>query len=682
MVTRPKKLPASQPRTVRAVTSPAGDRSKAAINWLLPIGVAVVTGLIFCPVLKNGFVNFDDPDTLLYNSKYQGLAWSNQRWMFTDSTFESFAGFYGPLTWISFALDYLLWGLNPVGYHLTSLVLHVVNAVLLYFLALKLFGLAAENRRPQTEVTIRISAAATALLFAVHPLRVEPVAGATARNHLLSLSFLLGSVLLYLNYVKASKHKLAWFIASTIAFVFSLLSNSMGMTLPFVLLLIDYYPLKRLAFGKTAQFSAANLQVLWEKLPYFVLASAAGVMAIVARRYAGLLVPADDLGFFARVAQALYALAFYIWKTVFPTGLSVLYEMPAPSTVLQWQFLGSGIFILSVTLIAIAIFPRWSWALVSWLCYLVTLGPVSGVFGRIGPNVVADRYSYLSCLVWAILAGAACFALISAKEKARIGAAVFNLIVGVSAIVVIVFGVLTEKQIEVWRDSETLWKQAVRVNPGSGFAHHYLGAAALSKGDLDSAVEHYRQAVALIPPRYEAHLGSLHMLAQTLAQRGDVAGAISEFRRALDLRPGDAGLHNDLAVALANQGNFAEAVNHFRRAIEISPWDSRPYKNVGIIYAREGRATEAIAYLRRAAELNPADTTAQIDLANSLAKLGDMAGAAKHFRDAIEIDPQLAEAHAGLGRALAAQGDSAEARRHYEEALRLLRAKSQLPPQR
>jgi Flp pilus assembly protein TadD len=699
----------------------------------VPVLIVLLTVAAFVPTLQNGFVNWDDQPNLLENPNYRGLGWAQLRWMFT--TFHM--GHYQPLTWVTFGLDYLLWEMNPLGYHVTSLILHAANAALFYFLALRLLSLSF-SAVPR-ETPLLLASGFAALVFAIHPLRVESVAWATERRDVLSGLFFLATVLCYLKAVKVAETdsgRWRWTALAVILYLLSLLSKASGITLPIVLLVLDVYPLGRFGGGSGKWFGPEARRVWREKIPFLILAVAAGVVVLLAQHEAKALRSIASYGILPRIAQSLFGLTFYLSKTIVPLRLSPLYEMPTNLNPWDWPFVVSGIIVVAVSVCLFLARHRWPAGLASWVCYVVILLPVLGI-AQSGPQLAADRYTYLSCLGWAILAGAGWVHLWRLWISGRLGLWTFMLAQGLAVAVLVGLGSLTWRQTRIWHDSERLWRHALAIIP-SGLSHYYLGIDLAERGKLDEAIEQFRETLQI----NSSHVDTHYNLGKLLARRGDFEEAIQHFRRALEINPADAGLHNGLGLVLASQGNLEEALQHFRRALEIDPRDVRAHNNIAITLATRGDLEGAIQHFRRALEINPSDAGTYSNLANALlqrgdvdeaiqqlrhalelnpgdagvhnnlaiilsrrgelegaiehfrrvlelnpgdagvhnnlaitlARRGELEEASEHFREALRTDPEFAEAHAGLGRVLAMQGKKEEAVQHYQEALRILKS--------
>ncbi|MGH7770596.1 MAG: tetratricopeptide repeat protein, partial [Candidatus Binatia bacterium] len=337
-------------------------------------------------------------------------------------------------------------------------------------------------------------------------------------------------------------------------------------------------------------------------------------------------------------AQALFGLAFYLWKTLLPLGLSPLYELPSQFNPWEWHFVLSGAAVLAITVVLVMARRRWPAGLAAWACYVIILLPILGI-AQSGPQIVADRYSYLACLGWAMLAGGAVFH--GWRVNGRIHRQLFVPAAGLGALILIGLGFMTWQQTQIWHDSETLWRYALAVAERSHFkssvAHYNLGKIVGSQGNLTEAIEHYRQALVIDPGYAKAH----NNLGNALFVRGELTEAIEHYRQALRVDPAHAKAHYNLGAALAKGGNLAEATEHFRQAVRIDPDYGKAHHTLGVVLARQGDLEEAIG----------------------------------HFRQAVRIQSDSAEAHQSLGQALALQGNREEAVEHYQQALSLLKSR-------
>ena len=523
--------------------------------------VALLTIVTFLPALRNDFVgNFDDAKNFLTNPHYRGLGWTQIEWMFTTMHM----GQYVPLTWITLGLDYLLWGMNAAGYHLTSLLLHAVTAVLFYFVSRHLIGLA--TGRPDAWATAA-GAAVAALLFAVHPLRVESVVWVTERRDVVSGVFYMLALLAWFRAVEREPRSRPWYWASVALFAGALLSKALTVALPVVLLVLDVYPLRRLG-GAQGWWTPGARRVYAEKAPFVALAAVAAVIALVAIVRLGNMAPLDRLSLSERVGVSAFSLTFYLWKTLLPVGLSPLYELPARVDLSAPRSLQSFAVIGLTSALGVVLRHRAPWLAGAWIVYVVTLLPVVGILQN-GPQIAADRYTYLACLPWALLiGGAVAVALRRAARKGREAALALAV-----ATVLLVVGLegLTVNQIAAWRDSLTLWRHAVRVDPSNALAHNNLGAALLEAGRPDEAIDAFKNAVDWLPLSLrESRANVFFKLGTLLQQQGDLSGAETRYRETLAMDRFHALAWNNLGTVLAIRGEFEEALQAFRNSLAIT----------------------------------------------------------------------------------------------------------------
>ncbi|MBI4379742.1 MAG: tetratricopeptide repeat protein [candidate division NC10 bacterium] len=622
------------------------------VHWLVPVLIAFITVGAFLPTLHNQFVSWDDDQTFLNNPHYRGLGWPQVRWMWT--TFHM--GHYVPLAWMTLGLDYLLWGMKPFGYHLTSLLLHATNAVVFYLVALRILGVARSGPGERDKLGLVVSAAFTALLFALHPLRVESVAWATERRDVLSALFYLLTVLVYLRTCeRGERGRGAYYWGAVALFACALLSKSMALSLPVVLLILDVYPLRRLG-GSTGWWGEDARRVYLEKLPFVLLAAAVSAIAFMAQLSVHAAISLTQLSALGRLSVAVYGLSFYLWKMVLPVNLSPLYEL---GTVSPWAppFLLSYGVVLALTALALACRRRVPGLPAAWLAYVVILLPVLGIF-QSGPQIAADRYTYQAGLGWALLAGAA---LLSGWRRRP------ALVTGPVICVLLGLGALTWNQVHVWHDSGNLWAHALAIDPTSSIAHNNLGSALADQGKLPEAVEHYRQALQIKPDYAGAHSN----WGVALADQGKLAEAIEHYRQALQIKPNHAGAHNNWGLALARQGRLAEAIEHYRQALQIKPDHAGAHNNLGNALADQGKLPEAVEHYRQALQIKPDYADVHSNWGVALADQGRLAEAIEHYRQALQIKPDYAGAHNSWGVALARQGRLAEAIEHYRRAVEL-----------
>jgi tetratricopeptide (TPR) repeat protein len=513
-------------------------------DWLVAALVAELSFAAFFPALRADFVSWDDPVNFLNNPFYRGLGWSQLTWMWTV-----LGGHYMPLTWMTLGLDYTLWGMTPGGYHLTNLILHTLGAVAAYFVALRVLAAAVAS---EPRALLRLTAAVAALLFAIHPLRVESVAWVTERRDVLSGLFFLLAIACWLRALEGGPKARRWYWTSVSVFALALLSKAIAVTLPVVLLVLDVYPLRRLGPGRWT--GPAARRVWLDKAPYVALSAGAAVMAVVAQRSAGALSELGVVGWPERLGLSFYGLAFYAWKTLWPTRLSPLYEAPYDyGTLTAWFFWSAAVVLAAAGALALGR-RRAPGAAAAGVVFVVLLGPVLGLL-HFGPHIVADRNTYLAGLAPAFLAaGLLLRAWHTRREPLRRAAT------GVTVVALAALLLLTWRQTKVWQDSETLWNHALRVNPSS-LAHSKVGAILDEAGRSEAALGHFAEAIRLHPDNAWAYNG----WGIALGNLGRLPESIEKFQAALTLRPtyGEARHNLDQARARATNpvvyGEFERA---------------------------------------------------------------------------------------------------------------------------
>jgi tetratricopeptide (TPR) repeat protein len=610
----------------------------------LPV-IVIVTVIAFLPSLRNGLVSWDDFANLRDNPHVHGLSASNLRWMFT----EFHHGHYQPLTWLTLALDYTLWGGRPLGYHVTSLLIHAVNAWLFYRLSRRLI------ERASDDVAAREWAPAgaffAALCFAIHPLRVESVAWATERRDVLSGLFCLLTALAYMRaHDDRTQASGGWLAVSLACFGMALLSKVISSMVAPVLLVIDAYPLRR--WRPTEPLARRSLHVLAEKSPFLAMALLVGCVGLFAQRDAAAIRPLSSYGIESRIAQSLYSLTFYARKTILPTSLSCLYELPQRVSLREPKFIVRALLVVGITITLIALARRWPAALTAWTAHAIILLPVSGLLQN-GPQLAADRYSYLSCMSFAILVGAGAARGLTAKPGVR------GLMTASALAAIVALSSLTWRQTAVWRNSLTLWAHALRVDADSHTANNSYGVALVKERHEGTERERYQDArpyfeaaVALrenydnghynlgqalsvlgAPDEAERHLrraielnrsaSTLTALGEYLSGRRRFAEAFSVFREAVGLEPADFDAHFRFAVALHDAGMHDEAIQQYEQARTLRPKDVGVLNNLAQVLIARGRLDEAAIHLQEAARIAPDHPVVQrslVDLAAARAR--------------------------------------------------------------
>ena len=566
-----------------------------APGWADAVLVFALALIAFLPGLFGGFLNWDDDQNFLENPAYRGLGAPQLAWML--STYHM--GHWKPLTWLTHGLDWTLWGMRPMGYKALSLGIHAAAAVAFLFLARRLLALALA--RP-VDGPLRVGALAAALLFALHPLRAEPVAWLSARADLVAGLFAFLTVLAYLRaHARPPSPSVAWLALSVVLFALALAGKSMVVTLPVVLLILDVYPLRRLGPAGAGWSGPAARRVYLEKAPYLALSLAAGVLAVRARIEFGSLVEIAEVGWPTRLLATVYALAFYLGKMVLPRELGPLYDLGATVARGPWPFLVSGAAVVALSALAVARARRWPGFAAVWAGYVVMLLPVSGL-AQNGSQIAADRYAYLACAGWALLVGGGltwCAAQVAVAAPRRVFA---RCVLALATAATIVFVSLSAWQVLIWQESIGLWSRAVAVEPGAALAHAGLANALLAEGRMAEAQAHYEQGLALFPKLAEAEMG----LALIAGAQGRYDQAIALGTPALARQPRRPGFRLLMAEFLWAAGRREESLAAMQEARRLAPGMSIFAYATAVALANMGRPGEAVATLEEGHRLHRA----------------------------------------------------------------------------
>jgi tetratricopeptide (TPR) repeat protein len=601
--------------------------------------LVLVTIALYWPATGYDFVNYDDPEFLTANPHVQGgLSWEGVKWAFGNT---EQAVYWAPLMWLSHMLVCQFFGLNAWWHHLINVLLHATNTALVFLLL-----------RRMTGATWRCLVVAA--LFGLHPLRVESVAWVTERKDVLSALFWLLALWAYSRYAEgrmqnaecrtqnaavrspASRftfHVSRYYFLSLIYFALGLMSKPMVVTLPCVLLLLDYWPLERF------NHSRARTLVM-EKIPFFALALAASVVTFVVQSHGGAVAGGERLPLGARGGNALISYCRYLGKMFWPTDLAVFY--PHPGYWPMGKVLLAAALLLGISALLLTQRRRYPYLLVGWLWFCGTLVPAIGLV-QSGDQAMADRFTYLPSL------GVLVLAVWGACELARrwhYGAAALS-VAGSTAIVLC--AVLTRQQLGHWQDSETLFRYALEVTEKNEVAYNNLGSALDEKGQTDEAIRQYEKALRLKPDDAIAHAN----FGIALARKGQTDEAIRQYQEALRLKPDYAEPHYSLGNLLARAGQIDEAMREYQEAVRLKPDYAAAHNNLGFALVRKGQLDEAIRQYREAIRLKPDYAGAHYNLGFALVKLGQTDEAIRQYREAIRLKPDYAEAQNSLARALA-----------------------------
>ena len=624
--------PDPTPRTARGTKWAAGG---------ICVLLAALVWLVFGQTLGFDFVNFDDPENVYENTQMpKGLTVGGLAYAFTHSQ----VGHWDPLTTLSHLMVSQICGLAPGGHHLGNVLLHGIAAILLFLVLWRM-----------TSALWR--SAFVAAVFAIHPLHVESVAWVTERKDVLSGVFFMLTLAAYVRYVRQPQSS-ARYLAVAAFFLLGLMSKSMLVTLPFVLLLLDYWPLGRFATTASPRsFLATFRTLLREKIPLFGLAAICAGIQILANQKA--IVSSEKMPLPIRAGNAVVAYADYIAQTFYPAGLSVFY--PHPGNTLPASRIAVALsLLLAISAIALALRKTRPWFLVGWLWYLGMLVPVIGLI-QSGDLARADRYTYLPqiglCLAFTWAAAELC-----ARIPRR------SLLLGsLCAIAIAALAFTARRQTAHWRDSEALWNHSLACDPNNALAHDNLGCAIDVKGRNDEGFLHHRRAVDL-KPDYENAQANVGIY---LLNNGEVGEAIVHFRKALETKPAFASAHNNLGNALVRTGQFEEAIGHYRSALESQPDYPEAEANLGVAFVQTGRVANGIVHYEKALELKPDYTMARTNLANAFLQTGRIREAVDHLEKVVALKPGNALAHSNLAFGLLQSGATRDAIAQFEKALEL-----------
>ena len=543
---------------------------------LVAAALVVATLAVYAPVRSHEFVNYDDPDYVTANPHVlRGLTSDGVVWALTTTRPHN----WHPLTWLSHMLDVTFFGANAGPQLLENAALHAASAALLFLLLVRMTGATAPS-------------AFVAALFAFHPLHVESVAWVTERKDVLSTLLWLLAANAYVSWVH-ERRRLAYALAVG-SFGLAVMSKSMVVTFPFVLLLLDYWPLDR--------FPRVRLrELLVEKVPFFALASVGVVMTVVAQREQAMSALAS-VSLRDRLANVIVSYVSYLRKTIWPSDLAVFY--PYPPQVPLADVLACLAFLLALTAAAVRLRRAAPYLLVGWLWFLGMLVPVSGI-AQAGAQAMADRFTYLPLVGLFIAIAWGARDLLDRVRFARPVAAM------AAALVLVACTVMTASQLAHWRTSETLFEHALAVTPGNFLAHNNLGEAFLAHGRVTEAKEHFAASASLEPryPHAQNNLGSV------LLTSGEIDEAMRHFNEALRLDPHDAETHRNLGLALYYRGDLDAAIGHFTAATTLQPDDARLQNNLAAALEKQGKIEQAIAHYAEAVRLDPGYARARANLA-------------------------------------------------------------------
>ncbi len=641
---------------------------------LVCLFLTLAISVVYWQIKTHPFVSFDDYSYIIENPHVRtGMTTENIRWAFT----ATYASNWHPLTWISHMADCQLFGLNAGRHHLVNVFFHIANTILLFLIL---------NRMTRA----LWQSAFVAALFALHPLHVESVAWAAERKDVLSTLFWMLTMGAYAFYVEQPSTRR--YLPTLLFFALGLMAKPMLVTLPFVLLLLDYWPLKRLPRLSQENQQPAALQVreskkqkkkpkgqvqeimpagkltaaknawpmirhlLWEKTPFFLLAALSSIITVYAQR--GAIGTLETLPFGIRLQNALISYARYMVKMFWPLDLAVFYPLPPlwPS----WMMMGSIASLAAITWLAVITVKRHPYLMAGWLWYLGTLIPVIGIV-QVGKQSLADRYTYIPLiglfimLAWGIPAALRVLPFRRVSLVAATVAALSTLLI------------MTGNQLKYWQNSMTLFEHAIEVTQNNSTAHAALAGAFIDQGQKEEAIKQLQKALRINPDEVTANINMGHLL----LKQGKTEEAIFYFQRALRTDPRHPVAHYNMANALLSKGMIGEAIFHFQEAVRINPDYAEAHYNMGNALASEGRNEEAIAHFRGALRIHPHLVDAHNNLGLLLASGGRTEEAIAHLREAVRTKPDYARAYKNLGVILLSQDKVDEAIVCFQSALKI-----------
>jgi Tfp pilus assembly protein PilF len=657
-------------------TEEAPRNSAPRAVFLLCAALFSLVALAFYPVLRNGFINLDDPSYVALNSHVQqGLSWESIKWAFTGLDSAN----WHPLTWLSHILDYQLFGERVWGHHLSSLVLHGVNTVALFL------GLRALTGSLWRSFFV-------AAFFGVHPLRVESVAWVAERKDVLSTLFFILSLWEYAKYAKAEVRRpmckvqspkaevespnsairtpdgLWFYLGSLVLFGLGLMSKPMVVTLPLILLLVDFWPLRRFDFKNSIGGPRLRLHILVEKIPFFLLSIISCFVTVMAQRAGGIVVSSGGLALAGRAENALVSYCRYIGKLFWPANLAIFYPMPE-----HWPL--PTVVGATVLLLAISGFAAWMWRrapflAVGWCWFVISLLPVIGLV-QVGWQAMADRYSYIPSIglllmvVWGIRALAD--RLGTAPLESQPGRRWRVPLTVAGTVAILAFFFQTRQQLAYWKDGETLFRRTLAVTSNNAFTHNILGLALRLQGRLEESDLEMREAIRIKPD----YAGAYRDLGYNQIMQNNLDEGIRSLETAVRLVPGLPKAHKQLGVAFQEQGKLDQALVQFKQEIKINPKDPESHNFAGAILLGLGRMDEAIPEFKTALRKNPGYAEAHSNFGIALCRQGNLAEGIAQFEASIQADPHYAEGHNNLAVALVRAGRRNEAISHFREVLKI-----------
>ncbi len=607
---------------------------------LIYAGLALVALGVFWQVYNHDFINYDDPEYVAENEHVkEGLTRENIIWSFTTGR----ASNWHPVTWLSHMLDCQLFGTKAGWHHLTNLLLHIANILLLFIVLKKMTGALWQS-------------AFVAALFALHPLHVESVAWVAERKDVLSTLFLLLTMLAYTGYVK--KPNAGRYLLTLLLFAFGLMAKPMLVTLPFVLLLLDYWPLERL---NNFRWKTVYPLIL-EKAPLFIVAAISSVITFIVQQKGGSVASIDAITLKIRIANALVSYLEYIGKMVWPVNLAFFYPYSniKDNSIFFLEAAAAFVVLVSITVLMVFTVRRYKYVTVGWLWYVGTLVPVIGLV-QVGAQSIANRYTYIPLTGLFIIAAWGVPELLK-KLSCR------KLVLGIMAFVILA-GLAIRSYIELgyWSDSVTLCNRAIKVTERNYLAHCLLAVALNKEGKWQEAMSHNKESLRIRPGYTFAHsnLGGL------LARQGRFKEAVEHFKKVIEIEPDFKDIQRFMGTALSKLGRTEEAVKYYTEAIRQNPLDAEAHNGFGVILGRQGKLDQAVVHLREAVRIRPDYAEAYYNIGYALAQQGKFKEAEPFLTESVRLDTASDKAHYCLAGVLMEQQKYEQAIEHFKKSIEL-----------
>jgi len=597
--------------------------------WAISLLLIILTTAVYAPVRHHNFINFDDGLYVEANRHVQaGLTADSVKWAFSVTKVDERA-YWHPITWLSHMLDCQIFGVDPGYHHLSNLFYHIINILLLFLVFTHMTGELWKS-------------AFVAALFAIHPLNVDSVAWIAERKNLLSTAFWFFTMSAYIYYARSPSLRRYLLVLAGMAA--GLLAKPMLVTLPCVLLLMDFWPLNRTTFSWQEQkadnrFPKASLyQLIAEKMPLLILSAISTALSVVSLEHSDQFVTHDTIPMGLRVENAIVSYIRYILKILWPRDMTIFY--PYPKAIPVWQTFGALLLLIAAFLIVFMMARKAPFLAVGWLWFIGTLVPVSGIIQGGRWPAIADRWTYVPAIGLFMIAGWGGAALIEKISRKKLPKIIL------ASIILVPLIILSNLQVRLWKNSITLFSHAIEITKDNSLAHYNLGVALGKAGDLNRAISHYHAALKIDHKNASAHVN----LANALAQKGALDEAITHFDTALSLEPKDEYTHTNLGKALVIKGELDEAVHHFTIAIELNPRMDAAHVGLGNVFATQKKLNKAIEHTLTALEINPKNEVAAENLGKLMFQKGNIAESTRYFKKTLTINPNNDEAKVHLKR--------------------------------